>query len=178
MGTITARRNAPVLFEAISNLDGEFKKQLRLDFMGNVDEKIKSAIAEKLDDIKVNFIGYLDHFSALKQMASADLLLFLSNQGEGAEKILSGKIFEYLMLKIPVLGLGQVNGKAAELLSRLNAGRMLDYFDREGIEEFIRNEITAWRSNKSSFSIKEAELKMYERRELTSKLSATFEEIL
>ena len=52
-------------------------------------------------------------------------------------KVLPGKIFEYLAAGRPVLGIGQEDGAAAEVLRDAGAGGMFGWDRRDGLMEFI-----------------------------------------
>ena len=56
-------------------------------------------------------------------------------------KFLTGKMFEYLALKRPILGIGPVDGDAAAILNETGAGKMFDYADEAGIRQFLEERL-------------------------------------
>ena len=69
-------------------------------------------------------------------MRSSVLLLVNANVS-GSEFLLHGKIFEYLASGKPILTLGAVEGKAAQIIRSANAGAAFDYDDADGIADFL-----------------------------------------
>ena len=55
-----------------------------------------------------------------------------------------GKLFEYLATGLPVLGVGPVNGDAADFLTSTRAGVMFDGNDQSGIRIFLQKEFGQW----------------------------------
>jgi len=53
---------------------------------------------------RVRALGYLDHGQALSELAAADVALVLLSEGRESEISLTGKLFEYLGLRKPILG--------------------------------------------------------------------------
>jgi hypothetical protein len=72
------------------------------------------------------------HAKALEEMAAAHVLLLVIPEGPGDERILTGKLFEYLAVERPVLGLGPVEGDAARIIAECRAGAF-----------FTRDQVTA-----------------------------------
>jgi hypothetical protein len=82
----------------------------------------------------------------------------------GNSGIVTGKIFEYVALKRPVLAIGPIGGDAAAILTETEAGQMFDYSDSSGIQSFIQSAMQ--KSDKKGGITSE----MYSRIELTKKL--------
>jgi hypothetical protein len=94
------------------------------------------------------------------------MLLLIIPDSEGAEGILTGKLFEYLGAERTILGIGPAKGDAATIINECNAGKM---FERS--EE---NEITEWLSQQTNSVLcgdkiynGNGQVKKYRRRELT-----------
>ena len=51
--------------------------------------------------------------------------------------ILTGKLFDYLGTGKPILGIGPVDGEAAEIVYQCQAGGFFDYHDGEGIYTYL-----------------------------------------
>lgn len=66
--------------------------------------------------------GEVDHETSVKAQASADLLLLLLWNDPRAMGTLSGKLFEYIGARRPVLMLGYLPGDAAQLIRRHDFG--------------------------------------------------------
>ena len=63
----------------------------------------------------------------LIEMVNSSLLLLMINNVPDNQGIITGKIYEYLAAKVPVLGLGPKDGEAANILQETEAGKIFDY---------------------------------------------------
>jgi len=137
--------------------DPEFRSRLEIRLAGKVDAAITDAIrARGLGDNLVE-LGYLPHDETVREQRAADILLLPLRQEPEYAKVLPGKIFEYLAARRPVLGIGQEDGAAAQILRDAGAGEMFDWDKRDellafldaehpetaGIEKYSRRSLTA-----------------------------------
>ena len=81
-------------------------------------------------------LGYLPHDEVTAEQTGADILILPLRQEPEYAKVLPGKIFEYLAAGRPVLGIGQEDGAAAEVL-RTRGGEMFGWDRRDGLMDFI-----------------------------------------
>ncbi|MBQ9474914.1 MAG: glycosyltransferase [Bacteroidales bacterium] len=120
--------------------DKAFAQALQIRLAGKTDPEIISAISQRgLLPNLVN-LGYIDHDKTVEEQRSADVLLLPLRQDEEYRKVLPGKIFEYLAARRPVLGIGQEDGAAAQLLRSASAGVMYDWDRTDPIRNFIDNQ--------------------------------------
>ena len=98
-------------------------------------------------------------------MMKANLLLLVIPEVKNNEGILTGKLFEYLAAKRPILLIGPENGDAAKIIRETESGFICNYNDCERITDVItdlfNNRATEWKNFNS--------LK-YSRKNLTMKL--------
>lgn len=136
-GNITSERNPEITLKALNQLPIMTKK-CSLEFWGNVSKNVVDGL-RKLDEYHViNFHPYISHEEVLRKMISSDLLLLIINNVPDNKGILTGKIYEYVGSGVPILGIGPVDGEAAEILIETESGQMFDYKDKIGIAEFIQ----------------------------------------
>ncbi|MCF8463868.1 MAG: glycosyltransferase family 4 protein [Flavobacteriales bacterium] len=135
MGTITEQYDISSLLKAIGsgNLDAGFR------FIGDVQAGMRNRLGEVAS--RCEFTGYLNHDKAIEKAASCSILLLVIPKVEANKGILTGKIFEYLALKRPILAIGPVDGDAARILNETGAGKMFDYADVHGISKFLRERV-------------------------------------
>lgn len=155
-----------VFFEALAKVIQQKKlENLVFRFVGSV----PASVREKLSELGITseFIGHVAHNEAVRYMQSTNLLLLVIPDAPGAEGILTGKLFEYLGAGKRIIGIGPSNGDAATILKECNAGVMFDRSDKNGLLNFLSDEITTDNSNK----INSNEVKRYTRRQLTNQLS-------
>jgi hypothetical protein len=94
----------------------------------------------------------------------SDLLLLIIPSIAGNKGIVTGKIFEYIASRRPVLGIGPTDGDAAEVLSGTQRGRMFDYHDVGGIQDFICTDLSRYQNMEKNL------VYQYSRPALTEKL--------
>jgi glycosyltransferase involved in cell wall biosynthesis len=79
----------------------------------------QAALLARLNGTAVRLVtvDYCDHETAIAWMQSADALLLLLTDGPGADRVAPAKLFEYLAVGRPILGVVP-NGETAEIVSR------------------------------------------------------------
>ena len=117
--------------------DPEFASKLQICLARKTDSEVTEAIrARGLGDNLVD-LGYLPHDEVVAEQMGADILILPLRREPEYAKVLPGKIFEYLAAGRPVLGIGQEDGAAAEVLRDAGAGVMFGWDRRDGLKEFI-----------------------------------------
>ena len=85
----------------------------------------------------VEVLGYIPHKEAVGQMVNASLLLMAIPDSPDNKGIVTGKFFEYLAAKRPILAMGPVGGDVDLLIQRCNAGKLFFYNEIEPMSLFI-----------------------------------------
>ena len=76
-------------------------------------------------------------------MQSSSLLLLVIPDSSDNKGNLTGKLFEYIGSRTPILCLGPVDGDAAAIITSAQAGATFDYRDKPGIQHFIEQQANA-----------------------------------
>ncbi len=110
-------------------------QRLRLRLVGLVGARFETMLAEfaAVHPGVLERCGYVEHHQAVAEMQGADLLLLIIGGGAAARGVLSGKVFEYLRARRPVLLIGPKDGDAAQLLRAHAASRVAEEGDVAGI---------------------------------------------
>lgn len=139
VGNLKAVQNVDALWIAIAELceDGEFKSNFSLEITGNISDEVKMAIEAAGIMDQVTLLPFVPHKEAIKRMDESHVLLLPIPQQKGNEVILTGKIFEYLATRRPILAIGPTKGNAAEILTSCEKDPMLSYEDKEGIKALL-----------------------------------------
>lgn len=173
IGLLTTKQNPIVLWKVLSEICSEnavFRSDLEIHLIGNVDFSVLKSINQFGLETQLTKIDYLPHNEAIaKQQTSQILLLLLMNE-PGNKCILTGKLFEYLAAKRPVMAFGPIDGDAAAVLNDANAGVMIDFSDELTTKQTILNYYTQYKLN--SLVIQSTSVDRFSRRNLTSNLSA------
>lgn len=161
-GLFAADGNPLNLWDALAGKcaeDPAFAARLQIRLAGKTDAEIVEAIRSRGLGDKLVDLGYLPHDEVVAEQLGADVLILPLRREPEYAKVLPGKIFEYLASGRPVLGIGQEDGAAAEVLRDSGAGEMFGWDRRDGLIEFI----CAARRRKG-------DIEKYSRRVLTGKL--------
>ena len=177
LGNFKPNQNVSALWEVLSELiseNGAFSSTFQLTFTGQADSFILAEIKRRGLEKVLSVNEFVPHLEATRQMAHASLLLFVIPKAENNSLIMTGKIFEYLSSRTPMLSIGPVDGDAAKLIKECSRDEMIDYDDRDGIKRQIMHYYNDWKNNdRVAFKHDKGNLHKFSRRSLTQELSET-----
>lgn len=140
-------------------------------------ENLISAVKSINSNIKLELIGQgrkLHHLKAIEKLFSADVLVLILASQDG-HSVLTGKIFEYLAARKPILALAPARSGAAQLIRQLKVGEIADPDNIVQIKEKIKKMYQKWQNN--SLKIPEVNIQAYNRKNLTKKLAKIFDNL-
>lgn len=172
LGSINKDRNHKVFWDVIKRLiddNPELKDKVEVKFIGKVDVSIFEQI-NKLDLIS-NFTHheYIAHDRVIIELMKSHLLYLPINNTPNAKGILTGKFFEYLASKRPILAIGLVESDIADILNSTKAGSIFDFNDFEGLYNYMDQMLNNYKNERSK--IIDVDISAYSRKNLTGKLS-------
>ena len=173
IGLLPKQSNPKNLFKVLKELcneNSEFKKDLQVNFIGDISDEVKVAI--KLNHLELNteFLGYVSHEAAIEYQKKSQVLLLLIPNVENNKGILTGKLFEYLTAKRPILAIGPEKGDLASILNETNAGVVIDFNNEEKLKLAVTKNYQKYKENKLIVDSKN--IQKYHRKELTNKLAS------
>ena len=173
-GLFTRDANPDRLWQALSELLTEnerFKEHLQLVLVGQVDGAVKESIEKAGLLPYTQFVPYVPHSEAVAYQKGANLL-FLSLKKEPESKgIITGKFFEYLAAKKPILGIGPLESDLAAIMTECNAGTMHEFEDFEGLKRSILHYYRLFNWKKPWDSSLPQAIAAYSRKNLCEKLA-------
>ena len=140
IGTLVKDRNPEVLWRVLSKLvknNPEFRDQLQIKLVGKIDIHVKERIEAFGLSSFVHKIEYLPHAEVIKEQIKSAVLLLLVNNTKNARGILTGKVFEYMASRVPILAVGPPDGDLAEVLRQTGTGLISDFTDEVSLEKNI-----------------------------------------
>lgn len=130
------KQDPTALFEALRRL-GPLAEKIRVVFHGiylnSVREMIKRYNAQGIVEVN-NLVPYTD---SLKLQTEADILLLLLWTDQSQRGVYTGKLFEYIGARRPILAIGPPGNVAAEMILKKEAGVVTS--DPEEIASLLRN---------------------------------------
>lgn len=179
VGSFLKRRNPVSLWAAIAKLKEEnhpLIKNLKIKLIGRVDLSILDSIAHYGIDEFFIHIPFIPHNEVLHFLKSAQILLLPIDDFDGAKWVLTGKLFEYMASRRPVLCIGPLDGDAASIINETGIGETFGFDDREGLMSYLIRQYDLYLANKLELE-KNSDVSMYSRRELTRKIAQLLDEI-
>ena len=139
-GSFLHYRNCDDLWQTLGelvNLDNSFSENLEIKLVGNIAPSVLNSIELFNLNNHVSITSHVDHLQAKIIQRSAQLLLLPIDRIENPEFVITGKIFEYLQAKRPILLIGPPKGDAAEIVKSCSAGLIADFNDTETLKKII-----------------------------------------
>ncbi len=177
-GALYGRRKPDNFFNAIKNLkDKNIIKEnsVKVKLIGNYH---KDRLQAQIDSLnltnEIEIIGYVPHNVCIQHQLSADALVLIEGSGIGANAFYTGKIFEYMNTKRPVLAI-LPDGVAKDLVLESKIGIVANTDNVLEIETIIKNYYEKWQQNKLDFEPDFNVIEKFERKRLTKELANIFD---
>lgn len=179
IGLLPKQSNPIILWKVlqeICSVDDEFSNHLELQMTGSVSEEVMNSIASHSLSKYVRSNGYVQHEKAIELQRKAQVLLLLIPKVENAKGIITGKIFEYVQAKRPILAIGPEDGDVATILEETSSGVIINFDDAEKLKATILGMYSDFKKKRLVVSSKN--IKKYHRKALTEKLAKVIKEII
>jgi hypothetical protein len=178
IGSINKDRNSEIFWSAVKELCEElpaFKEKLQLKLVGKTDH----AVLESLDkyDLQqyLEKTEYLPHDQVLKKSMTTQVLLLLLNNTPNAKGIMTGKFYEYLAAKRPIICIGPEDGEAAKTLEETAAGKVAGFEDKQKMKLILKDYFEKYQQN--NLKVESSAIENYSRRKLTGRFAELLESI-
>jgi glycosyltransferase involved in cell wall biosynthesis len=179
-GNVEAMFDAVPLLSTVKELADEdegIRARLRVNFVGAKRGKYDDFIRENHLETNVRYIGYVPHQTSLRYLAESNVLFLCQIPVyESATTKLSGKLFEYLYMRKPILAL-TLPGLTSAILSRSGLGIAVDPNDRVGIKKALRDLYLQWRDGQGRPPVDEAYISGFDRALQAQRLAGLFDHL-
>ena len=172
IGTLNAARNPKTVWKVLSAIcdeNSQFKADLQIQLVGKVDFSVLENIKKFGLTENLSKIDYLSHSEAINKQQSSQVLMLLINNSGNAKGILTGKFYEYLAAKRPILAVGPTDGDANAVLTETEAGKMVDFEDEKATKEAIIDYYKRYKAG--SLKVESSSVERFSRRSLTGELA-------
>jgi glycosyltransferase involved in cell wall biosynthesis len=147
-----------------------------LEFYGLHLDPVRRAAADLGVEDLVHCCGHVSHAESVRLQREADvLLLAMTESTPGDRGVLTGKLFEYMSARRPILVLGCSEGAAADLVRTSQCGVVIDNVSQ------LKAQLEAWHSLKletGAIPLGPPPPEQFTRAEQTRKLAAVLERSL
>lgn len=141
-GTLSEQYPIEAFAGALNQVNSD---EIVLHFVGKINEKA----TELLEPYSLQLKGYVPHHESISTLLQADALLLIIPDIENNEGILTGKLFEYLGSRKPIILIGPPNGDAATIVNACQSGHCFGYDDIHGIQSYLETLMDQKRTGKS-----------------------------
>jgi glycosyltransferase involved in cell wall biosynthesis len=171
VGSISEGSVPHALITALAQLPAN--RRPRVEFIGNTHQLVRDLVKQHGLERQVHFIDYLPHDQAIAAMREAETLLLSIPEVAHNELIVTGKLFDYLGSRRPILCLGPTDGDAAHIIDDCNAGVTYEHDDQVALRQALSDIATG---EFSAHYIPEAShIQRYSRIALTERLATVIQ---
>lgn len=150
--------------------------KVKVQFVGNVQRDVAKDIADLGLESSVDILKYRSHRESCGILMSSDCLLLILSRVKGGEYIMTGKIFEYLYAKKPILAVIP-EGAAAGLIRQLNAGTIVSPDNVDEIASGLYNMYLRFGLMKEKFLPEYSGIGRFNRCSLAGELARVFDNL-
>lgn len=158
-GSMYAERNPMYFLEAFSefirSVSEVDRKYISFKVLGEVSQGYKEKLLKHKQEIKCIYINeQLPYSKMLSEGISSALFLIIIGDVEGSKSVLTGKVFDYIMLEKPILALAPLNGASAHLIKKANIGHVFHPNSTREVIEFLKIDFENWLGDKSRLNFR------------------------
>jgi glycosyltransferase involved in cell wall biosynthesis len=129
-----------VEFILLKNPSLEFK----INMVGQISDKIINLFKTSRISQFLNIQGYLIHSESINLIRKASALLLIIPDVSRNEGIITGKLFEYLAARRPIICFGPIHGDASKIIARCSSGKAFDYNESEKAAKWLLDLHKQW----------------------------------
>lgn len=177
IGLMNADRNPKTLWKVLKSIgeqNADFLQDLEIKLIGKVSEEVINSINKNNLGSNLNLISYVPYNEVHSLQQAAQILLLVVNNTPNAKGILTGKIFEYLMARRPILAIAPEDGDLAEVINQTESGKVFGFLEVEKLRAYILACYAQYQQGQ--LEINSHGIEQYSRRNLTKKMVTLFEE--
>ncbi|MBC8315292.1 MAG: glycosyltransferase family 4 protein [Bacteroidetes bacterium] len=172
IGTLVSTRNPKTLWITLKKLissQPDMANDLQIKLVGKIDHTVTNSLEKYGLTPFVKRIPYMSHDEVMICQRQSQVLLLIINNTPNAGMILTGKFFEYMAARRPILCIGPPDGDAAKILQQTHAGLLAGHDDIDTTEQHI---LTCYKRYKSgNLEVDSREIEQYARKKLTEQLA-------
>jgi len=139
-GSLKAQQNPRNLWHAIFELVQEneaFARQFSLEIYGKVADVVRREVEALGIDKWVKFLGYQSKATLDKCLPSANALLLLGIDMPNTQNVIHGKLFEYMAVQRPILGIGPQPSDMEAIFEAHQLGTYISFDDYDLIKSTL-----------------------------------------
>ncbi len=170
-GTLADSYNPNIFFHALKKVTETIPEtEIKLRFVGNPSSSLIEYAKSISLSKSIELIPTVSHDESVKFLLKSDALLLVIPEIKNDKGILTGKLFEYLAARKPVICIGPPDGEAASILNECGAGKTFGRNMETKLTQYLSDLISKWKEG-TDLNIKNELYKKYSRRSQTRELA-------
>ena len=125
----------------------ELASKLKINLIGTVDYQVIEAAEKAGLKSHLQLISAVKHSESVLMQRQAQLLLLVANNTGNVKGILTGKFFEYLGAKRPIIAVGQKDSDLEAAFESTQAGHFSDFDDTQSMKRYISESFKLYQEN-------------------------------
>lgn len=171
LGTLYGDRPLAFFLSALQQIQQEYPKQdFEFWLVGNFYPETHQEVENSGIADRVKFIGQQSHKAAIQIMLDADILLLVIGDAKH-DWVVTGKLFEYLRSRRPILALATQNSEAAMILREAGHDAIADIDDTNAIKTALLKLFSSLPVSADQFKIPSGYERFIQVRNLAERLS-------
>ena len=167
-GTIADSYRPEIFFESFAKASQDHpEKKLKLRFVGGRTEQVGALVRKYNLEAITEFIAHVAHEKAIEYMRTSDALLLVIPDVPDSRGILTGKLFEYLASRRPIICVGPKDGDAAAIISECKAGEVFGRDEGPALSSYLAKLFT-----QSPAAAGNDHVQKYSRKNITKQLTS------
>jgi glycosyltransferase involved in cell wall biosynthesis len=183
-GIFNHEQNPGKFFRAVKELikqREDFREKVHLKFIGQLDNPGEFENLALLKETGLTpyseIVSYQPHETVIREMQSATILFLLVGEYPLNEAILTGKLFEYLRARRPILAVVPPKGSAAQIIRQTRSGLIVSNENERDIQEGLLAMFNSYLEGKLEEEYFWKGIEKYERKNLTEQLATVLNRI-
>ncbi len=179
VGTLDKSRNPGILWKTLSDIvkkNTTLANDLQIKLVGKTDIAVTEDIENNGLLPYLEKTPYLTHAEVTQVQKKSQVLLLLINNTPNAMGITTGKLFEYLAAKRPILCIGPKGGDAEKILTETKGGLISGYEDSQTLETNILYFYNKYKQG--NLPCESVNIEKYSRKMLTGEIAGVLNEIM
>ncbi len=139
-GVFSAEGNPLKLWKVLKTLcdrDEVFASDMRIELIGKCDKEIVLSIVKAGLEDYLTVKGYQPHHEVNKRQKAAHVLLLPLRTEPESAGILTGKFFEYIAARRPIVAFGPHLSALEDALTETDMGKIFDWEEEQSLEAYI-----------------------------------------
>ncbi len=171
-GTLAESYNPGIFFRALKKITGMFPEiKFRLRFIGNP----AAAVIEKAKNISLSkyleLVPTVSHKDSVSYLLNSTIVFLVIPEIKNDKGILTGKLFEYLAARKPIICIGPVEGDAAAIIRECESGKTFNRNMESELTLYLEELVKKWESGQHLIDLENDNYKKYSRQSQARELS-------